>query len=68
MSSDEGEDALVYGIDEPDCAYDIGSDDEDYFGKDYAAYKKRVKKHLDSEPSENSDFCYGESDVDSDNT
>lgn len=66
MSSDGGEEDLVYGIDEPDCSVGINHSDEFYFGHTYAMYKKKVTTQLDSDASENSDFCYGDSDLESD--
>lgn len=66
MSSDGGEADLVYGIDEPDCTVDINYSDEFNFGEKYAMYKKKVASQFDSDASENSDFCYGDSDLESD--
>uniref|UniRef100_A0A1B6FT34 Probable RNA polymerase II nuclear localization protein SLC7A6OS n=1 Tax=Cuerna arida TaxID=1464854 RepID=A0A1B6FT34_9HEMI len=65
LSSDEGEEDLVYGIDEPECTVGIDSSDADFYGYSYAAYKKKVVKDLDSDASENSDFYFCDSDNDS---
>uniref|UniRef100_A0A1B6G230 Probable RNA polymerase II nuclear localization protein SLC7A6OS n=1 Tax=Cuerna arida TaxID=1464854 RepID=A0A1B6G230_9HEMI len=65
LSSDEGEEDLVYGIDEPECTVGIDSSDADFYGYSYAAYKKKVVKDLDSDASENSDFYFCDSDDDS---
>ncbi|XP_046675631.1 probable RNA polymerase II nuclear localization protein SLC7A6OS isoform X1 [Homalodisca vitripennis] len=66
LSSDAGEEDLVYGIDEPECTVGIDSSDADFYGYGYAAYKKRVVQDLDSDASENSDFYFCDSDIDSD--
>ncbi|XP_054282819.1 probable RNA polymerase II nuclear localization protein SLC7A6OS [Macrosteles quadrilineatus] len=56
LSSDAGEEDLVYGMDDHDG---------EYLSYDYASYKKRVARELDSDASEDSDFYYCDSDLES---
>lgn len=67
LSSDEGDEAFVYGIDSEGAAFDENIDECDVhrYGKMYAKFKAKYKKD-NEKPGRFNDLYYGDIDVEDD--